>query len=368
MALASYKRLFLLGLVGALMALFAVACGGDDDDDDGASAAPTGDATSTSTATETATSTAGGKLTLYSGRSESLVQPIIDEFEKVSGIDVEVKYGSTSELAALLLEEGDRSPADVYFAQDAGGLGAVAAAGLLADLPEDILGKVDPKYRADNGQWVGVSARARVIVYNTDLVPEAEVPNSVHDLTNPEWNGKVGWAPTNASFQSFVTAMRLLEGEDATREWLDAMKANGVREYGNNRDIVQAVANGEIELGLVNHYYLWGFIKDQGEGFKARNHYTAANDPGTLVNVAGVGILASSKNQDAALALVEFLLSEQAQHYFAEETYEYPLIEGVSADPQIKPLAEIDPPDLDLSNLDDLEGTLELLRSAGILQ
>jgi len=364
----THGRLWMLALLGALVALFAVACGGDDDDDETPSATGTGEATSTSAATETATSTGGGKLTLYSGRSESLVQPIIDEFEKASGIEVEVKYGSTSELAALLLEEGSRSPADVYFAQDAGGLGAVAAAGLLADLPEDLLDKVDPKYRADNGQWIGISARARVIVYNPDLVPEADVPNSVHDLTDPKWNGKIGWAPTNASFQAFVTALIELEGKDAARQWLEDMKANGVREYGNNRDIVQAVANGEIELGLVNHYYLWGFIKDQGEGFKARNHYTAPNDPGSLVNVAGVGILKSSKNQEAALKLIEFLLSEQAQKYFAEETFEYPLIPGVEPDARIKPLGEIDPPDLDLSNLDDLEGTLELLRSTGVLQ
>jgi len=281
---------------------------------------------------------------------------------------VNVKYGNTAELAALLLEEGSKSPADVYFAQDAGALGAVSDAGMLVNLPEEILSQVDAKYRADNGQWIGISGRARVIAYNTEAVPEADVPTSVLDLTAPKWKGKVGWAPTNASFQAFVTGLRALEGEDAAKQWLQDMKANGTREYANNREIVAAVASGEIELGLVNHYYLWGFIKDQGEGFKARNHYTAANDPGSLVNVAGVGILKNAKHEQSARALVEFLLSEQAQKYFADETYEYPLVANVPADAQIKPLSEIDPPDLDLSNLDDLNGTLELLRSTGVLQ
>jgi iron(III) transport system substrate-binding protein len=346
MAVPSFRRLPLLGLAVALVALLAVACGGDDDDGAGN----------------------GDSITVYSGRSEALVQPIIDDFQKETGITVNVKYGDTSELAALLLEEGSKTPADVYFAQDAGALGAVADEGLLADLPEDILGKVDAKYRADNGQWVGISGRARVIAFNPEQLEEDEVPDSVLDLTAAEWKGKIGWAPTNASFQAFVTALRTLEGEGAAKKWLEDMKANGTREYANNREIVSAVASGEIELGLVNHYYLWGFVKDQGEGFNARNHYTAPNDPGSLVNVAGVAILKDAKHPDTAQKLVEFLLSNEAQHYFAEETFEYPLVQGVSPDEHIKPLAEIDPPDLDLSNLDDLKGTLELLRSTGVLQ
>lgn len=359
------RRALLFAVAAAFVALFAVACGGDDDDDNTAATNTPGGANTT---TATATSEAGGSITLYAGRSEALVQPIIDEFQKASGIEVKVKYGDTAELAALLLEEGSRSPADVYFAQDAGALGAVSAEGLLADLPEDVLGQVAPGFRADNGQWVGISGRARVIVYNTEALTDEQVPDSVFDLTSEAWNGKVGWAPTNASFQSFVTALRRLEGDDAAEEWLSAMKANGVREYANNREIVAAAASGEITVGLVNHYYLWGFINDQGDGFKARNHYTAAEDPGSLVNVAGVGILKSSKHSEAALELVNFLLSKEAQEYFANETFEYPLIDGVPADSRIKPLAEIAPPDLDLSNLDDLEGTLNMLRSTGVLQ
>ncbi len=336
--------------VMGLVALVGVACGGDDDDDD-----------------PTSTPEPSTSLTLYSGRSEALVQPIIDEFETETGIEVSVKYGDTAELAALLNEEGSRSPADVYLAQDGGALGAVSAAGLLDAIPAGLLEKVAAPYRSTKGEWVGVSGRARVIVYNTDSVQASELPDSVDDLTGAEWKGKVGWAPTNGSFQAFVTAFREVEGEEAAGQWLEDMQANGVQEYPGNREIVSAVAAGEIELGLVNHYYLYGFLKDQGEGFKARNHHTAANDVGSLVNVAGVGILKSSHRKDAAVKLVEYLLSEHAQEYFAEQTYEYPVVAGVAVDPRLTPLDEIDPPDLDLSQLEDLQGTLALLRSSGVL-
>ncbi len=352
------KLLAALAAVG-LVALVGAACGGDDDDDDGA--------TPGTTATATATQAPSRSLTLYSGRTEALVQPLIDEFEDETGIEVSVKYGSTGELAALINEEGSRSPADVYLAQDGGALGALSAAGLLDHIPAGLLEKVDSPYRSEKGEWVGVSGRARVIVYNTDAVEESELPDSVKDLTADEWKGKVGWAPTNGSFQAFVTAFRELEGEEAAGQWLEDMKANDVKEYQDNTSIVAAVAAGEIELGLVNHYYLYGFLKDQGEGFKARNHFTEANDVGSLINVAGVAILKSSTRKDAAVKLVEYLLSEDAQAYFAEQTYEYPVAAGVAADPRLKPLAEIDPPDIDLSQLEDLQGTLALLRSSGVL-
>lgn len=355
----------LLAALAAMLALVAVACGGDDDDDGGDAATPT---TAAATATATNTPEPSGSITVYSGRSEALVQPIIDDFKKDTGIDVEVKYAGTDALAALLVEEGSRSPADVYFSQDGGALGAVREAGLLEQLPEDISTLVPARYRAEDGSWVGVSGRSRVVVYNPDMVTEAELPKSYKDLTAADWKGKVGWAPTNASFQAFVTGVRQIDGEDAAESWLEDMKANDTKVYANNGSIVQAVAAGEIEVGLVNHYYLWGFIKDQGEGFKARNHYLAAGDPGALVNVAGVGVLKTSKNKPAAEAFVKYLLSEKAQKYFAQETFEYPLVDGVEPDSRIKPLSELKPPAIDLSDLFDLQGTLALLRATSVLQ
>jgi iron(III) transport system substrate-binding protein len=293
------------------------------------------------------------------------VGPLIERFEQETGIDVDVRYAGTSELAALMLEEGDASPADLFFSQDGGALGAVAE--LLDPLPEDILAQVDPRFRSDDGLWVGLSARARVITYNRDL-DEAEVPDSYADLTDPEWEGRVGWAPTNASFQTFVTLLRTLEGDDVARQWLEAMIENDTQVYEGNPAVVQAVASGEVDLGLVNHYYVWGFVDDQGDDFNAANHYTAAGDPASFVNVAGAGVLASSDNKDLALQLLEYMLSESGQTYFTEETFEYPVVEGVAADERLLPLSEIDPPDVDLSDLSDLEGTLELLQEVGLLQ
>lgn len=345
---------------------FAAACGGDDDADPD----PTTAGGTTSTATTAASPTPAkpsGSITVYSGRAESLVGPLIEEFEKSTGVDVNVKYGDTAQLAALLLEEGKRSPADVYFAQDGGALGAVAQAGLFEKLPESTLNQVPTIYRSPEGHWVGVSGRARVMVYNPDHVQQNQLPQSVKALTGPEWKDQVGWAPTNGSFQAFITAFRQLEGEQAARQWLEAMKANGVKEYKDNRAVVSAVAAGEIKAGLVNHYYLYGFIKEQGEGFKARNHFFAGGDVGSLVNVAGVGILGESKNKTAARAFVEFLLSKRGQEYFSAQTYEYPLVSGIPADSRLRPIAEIKPPALDLSQLKDLEGTIALLRSTKVL-
>jgi iron(III) transport system substrate-binding protein len=356
---------FLLAALAAILALVAVACGGDDDDDDGDGATQP---PATNTTAPTNTPEPSGSITVYSGRSEALVQPIIDDFEKDTGIEVNVKYAGTDALAALLVEEGGRSPADVYFSQDGGALGAVREAGLLERLPEAITTLVPSTYRADDGSWVGVSGRSRVVVYNPDLVPAAELPASYKDLTAGKWKGKVGWAPTNASFQAFITAVREIDGEAAAKTWLETMKDNDAKTYANNGAIVQAVAAGEISMGLVNHYYLWGFIKDQGEGFKARNHYLAAGDPGSLVNVAGAAVLKTSKNKPAAEAFVKYLLSDHAQEYFANETFEYPLIEGKAPDSRIKPLSELKPPAIDLSDLFDLQGTLALLRSTAVLQ
>ena len=304
-------------------------------------------------------------LTVYSGRSESLVGPLLNQFEADTGIDVRVRYGGTAELATTILEEGDRSPADLFFAQDAGALGALQDQGRLLPLSDDLLARVAPAFRSPSGHWVGVSGRARVIVHSTDL-PAADLPASVFDLTAPAWRGRVGWAPGNGSFQAFVTAMRQVHGDDVTSAWLRAMIDNGVQEYAGNSPILQAVGDGEIDLGLVNHYYLWRFLAEDPD-FPAANLYTDPGQAGALVNIAGLGLLDSSNNQEAARIFIDYLLSESAQQYFAIETNEYPLIDGVDPNPGIPPLETLDPPSLALTSLADLEGTLDLLRNAGAL-
>ncbi len=359
------------GLAAATLAAAPVlaACGsGADDDSAGtATSGASPSAASNPSATAGPTEKASGSIILYAGRTEALIKPLVELFQKSTGVTVSAKYGDTAQLAALLIEEGNRSPADVYLAQDAGALGAVAGAGLLANLPGILLERVSATFRAQNNQWVGVSGRARVISYNADLVAAAELPKSYKELTAAKWKGQVGWAPTNASFQAFVTAIRRLESDASAEKWLKDMVANDAKVFAGNLPIVTAVNKGEIKLGLANQYYLFQLIKAEGDGVKARNHFTANGDAGSLVNVAGTGILKTAKNKPAAQAFVDYLLSGEAQKYFVEQTYEYPVIQGLAADPRLKPLAELKPPMLDLSRLDDLQGTLALLRTAGVL-
>ena len=310
----------------------------------------------------------GDTLTVYSGRSQSLVQPVLDDFTKETGIDIRVKYASSSGIVGLILEEGDNSPADVVFLQDPGSLGALSQEGLLRRLPDDLLNTVGSQFRARTGDWVGVSGRARTVVYNTaNIDPEKDLPDSILDFTDPKWKGRIGWAPSNGSFQAFVTGLRLLRGEEEAGRWLEGIQANDAQIYPKNTPIVDAAARGEIDVGFVNHYYLHRFLAEEGEDFGARNHYLKGGDPGALVLAAGTGILRTSGNRAAAERFVEFLLNRKSQEYFVVETKEYPLVPGVDAADQLPPVDQLEPPDLDLSNLADLEGTLKLLREVGIL-
>lgn len=306
-------------------------------------------------------------LTIYSGRSPELIGPLLEQFAEETGIRVGVRYGGTAQLAALLIEEGDQSPADIFIAQDAGALGAVQAAGLFTDIDDDLLERVASTYRSREGQWIGLSGRARVVVYNTDALDPSELPESVLEFTDPKWRGRVAWAPTNGSFQAWVTALRVSEGEDGARAWLEGMLANDPPEFPNNVSIVWAVGRGEIDAGLVNHYYLNRFLAEHGQDFAARNYHTGPGDIGTLVNVAGAGILRTSEQTDAARRFLDFMLSEPAQRYYAETNTEYPLIAGVAGAPGLRSIADLQPPSIDLSDLWDLEGTLRLLRETGVL-
>lgn len=308
-----------------------------------------------------------GSLVIYSGRSENLVGPLIEQFKAATGINVEVRYGSTTEVAATLLEEGANSPADVFFAQDPGGLGALATAGLLAPLPEELVNTVKPAFRSPDGLWVGVAGRARVVVYNTDSLAETDLPADIADFTDPAWAGRIGWAPTNASFQAMVTGMRVLWGEEETRAWLEGIQANNPVVFEGNAPIVEAVGAGEIEVGFVNHYYLYRFLAEQGESFPARNYFLPSGGPGSLVMVAGAGRLAAGKNEANALAFIEYLVSGAAQQYFVEQTNEYPVVEGVAAPTGLTPIEELNTPDIALTDLADLQGTTKLLQETGVL-
>jgi len=306
-------------------------------------------------------------ITVYSGRSEELVAPLIQQFEDASGISVEVRYGDSAELAATILEEGANSPADVFFAQDPASLGVVALGDLFTTLQTDVLSRVPRRFNDSDGTWVGVSGRARVVVFDTTRLDEAELPVDEAAFADPEWAGRVAIAPTNGSFLAFVAAKILLDGEPATLDWLQGMAANGAPTYPNNSSIVAAVDSGEIEAGLVNHYYLFRRIAEEGD-VVAANHFFDGAGAASLVMPAGAGILASSTSQDAAADFVEFLLSAQAQEYFANETFEYPLVNGVAANPALPTLDSIATPAIDLSRLAEvLDRATDLVAEAGLL-
>ena len=334
------KGIGLWGILAFLaVAIFLSACGGSDD--------------------------GAGSLTVYSGRSDTLVAPLIQQFKESTGIDVKVKYAGTPQLAATLLEEGGNSPADVFYAQDPGGLGAVS--GLLSSISRDVLEKVPQWAVSPDDVWVGVSGRARTVVYNTERLTPDDLPQDLTGFTDPKWKGRIGWAPTNASFQTMITAMRAIWGEEATVKWLKDIQANYPKVYPKNTPIVSAAAAGEIDVGLVNHYYLHRFLAEEGESFKAHNYHPPAGGPGAIVMVSGVGILESSDDKENAQKFVDFLLSEESQRYFVEETFEYPLAAGIPVAPGLAPLSEVNNPDLSSAALSDLEGTQTLLREAGVI-
>lgn len=328
-----------LGVLLPLFAVLAMACGGGGDE----------------------------PLTIYAGRSSTLVGPLLEQFAEESGIDIRVRYGDGTDLALGILEEGDNSPADVYYGQDVGAFGALKAEGRLAELPQEILDRVGPAFQSPDGIWVGISGRQRVIVYNTDEIDPATLPASILDYTAPEWQDRLGVVPRSDGFPEFVTALRLTRGDDFARQWLTDLKANNPTDFPNNISALTAVANGEIEVAFLNHYYLFRFLEEEGQDFKARNYYFDKGDIGGLFLVAAAGILDTSENKEAAEQFIEFLLSEEAQTYFNEETHEYPLIEGIAVATELQPLSEVDPPEVDLSDLTDLEGSLELMRETGIL-
>jgi len=330
----------LLALLALAAAALTAACGGSDGD--------------------------GGKLVVYSGREQELVEPLYARFTEDTGIELDVRWGDSAALAATILEEGAASPADVFYAQDAGSIGILD--GLLAELPADDRALIPARYQDPGGRWIGVTGRVRVMAYNTDRVDPGSLPGSVLALAEPDWPlGPIGVAPTNASFVGFVSAMRETLGDDATQAWLEGLAAHA-RSYEKNSQIVDAIASGEIDTGLVNHYYLYEKIKAEGaDAVVAKNHYLRDGDAGSLVNVAGAGILATSANPEGAQAFIDFLLSKSGQEYFANVTFEYPLIAGVPPYEGLPSLEELNAPTIDLADLKTLEATQDLLARVGLL-
>ena len=305
-------------------------------------------------------------ITLYSGRDEQLIQPLLDAFTEATGIEVEARWGDSAELALLIQTEGGDSPADVFISQSPGALGLLAGEGRLVQLDPEITGLVDPGFAASDGTWVGITGRVRVLVYNSELIDEDDLPGSVLDLTDERFRGQVGVAPTNGSFQDFVTAMRNELGDAATLEWLEGMAANDSPNYPKNSPIVEAVGRGEIPMGLVNHYYNLRALEND-PSVPSTNHFFPADDLGSLVIVTGGAVLDSADDPDAAEDLLAFLLSDAAQASFASETQEYPLVPGIEAPAGLPSLAGYAADTIDYDLLGDgLTGTIELISESGI--
>ncbi|MFT7598829.1 MAG: iron(III) transport system substrate-binding protein [Acidimicrobiales bacterium] len=305
-------------------------------------------------------------VTVYSGRTENLIGPILEEFAAETGINVAVNYGESSDLALLITEEGEQTRADVFLSQSPGAVEFLDRQGLLSILPDEILELVPTTVQDDAGHWIGFSGRQRVLVYNQELVDPAELPNSVFDLTGDRWRGQLGVAPSNGSFQDFVTSMRGLVGDDDTLAWLGGLSDNDVQTYPNNNAIVAAVGRGEIEVGLVNHYYNYRFLAED-PSHPGVNHQFAIDDPGSLLIVTGAALVAGSENTEAAEQLITWLLGESAQRFFADETFEYPLVPGIEPAAGV-PSAEFSAVGgIDFGDLGDgLEGTRSLITDAGL--
>ncbi len=345
-----------LTLVGPL-----AACGGGDSSTSDGTVAPA----TTNTDDTNPCDAVNGSLTVYSGRSEKLVADLYAQFTSETGVTIEARYGDSGELAGQILTEDSATPADVFFSQDAGALGAVSQSGLFDELPAGTLERVASEFRSVTNDWVGASGRVRVIVYNPELAPTP--PTSVDELLDPSWKGRIGFAPTNASWQSFVTALRVSRGEDAARNWLEDFAANEPVAFEKNAAVRDAVNAGEVSLGLVNHYYLFEKIAAEGADVVVAENQYLPGDIGGLVNVAGAGVLGNSDNVDAAQGFVSYLVSDAGQEYFVAKSFEYPLVEGIAPADGQPDFDELDPPTIDLSDLSSIAETQELLADVGLL-
>ncbi|MFN2316155.1 MAG: iron ABC transporter substrate-binding protein [Gemmatimonadales bacterium] len=311
---------------------------------------------------------AAAPLVIYAGRSRTLVEPLVERFKRETGLEVEVRYGNTPQLALAIQQEGRRTPADVFWAQDTGPLQMLSETGAFAELPADLYSRIPDVFKTADRTWVATSGRARTLVYSPTRVSAAELPKSVYDLTNPKWKGRIGWAPTNASFQAFITAMRAEHGEARARQWLTGMIANEPKAYPRNTPIVQAVAAGEVDLGLPNHYYLIG-LKKENPALAAEQTFFADGDIGNLVFVAGAAVLNTSPRQAEALRFLRFLLTAESQQYFTNDVSEYPVTTDVPAAPGLVAPEALSraAPRVPMRSMNDLEGTLKLLRELGLL-
>ena len=306
-------------------------------------------------------------VVVYNAQHEELISAVAKKFTAKTGIKVELRNGSDLELANQLVAEGARSPADVFLTENSPAMAVVDAKGLFAPLPATILDRIPAQYRPTNGHWTGFAGRSTVLVYNTDQVKEADLPTSLMDLAKPEWKDKVSFSPTGADFQAIVAGVLALKGEPATKEWLAGLKANGTVYDGNNV-VLKSVNNGDKATGIIYHYY---WYRDQEEaGDNSDNtalHFFGKKDPGAFVSTSGAGVLSHGKHNANAEKFVDYLTSKEGQQVIADSyALEYTLNPEVPLGREVKPLGELDPPAVGISDLDSAR-VVELMQAAGFL-
>jgi iron(III) transport system substrate-binding protein len=319
------RKLRNLGLVSALLLTLVTACSSSD--------------------------TKVSELTIYSGRAEEFIAPFFEIWQQQSGIKLNVRYGDSAELAAQILEEGKNSPADIFLS--------------FTPIPTGVAELIPDRYSQANRDWIGVTARVRVFAYAPDRISLA--PKTITDLTKPIYKNQLAIAPTNASFQAFLTAVIENKGRSFAKQWLLDLKKNGVKTYAKNSAIVEAIDKGKVSIGLVNHYYVWEVTESLGRQINAVNGYFEANDLGNLINVSGVGILASSNKRQAAIDLINFLTSESIQNKFVSDTHEYSLIQSINPPQDLPSLAQVGALSIDLEVLKNIKNTQDLLIEVGLL-
>ncbi len=335
------KRTLVLSCLALATAIAGAGCSGDDDD--------------------------GPKVVVYNAQHEQLLEELAPKFEKETGIEVELRNGPDSELAAQLIQEGDASPADVFLTENSPAMSAVEQEGLFAPLDAKATDPIPAQYRPESGLWTGFVARSTVLVYNPSLIGADELPASIMDLADPKYAGMVSFSPTGADFQAIVAAVLDLEGEDATRAWLAGLEANGTTYDGNNV-VLEAVNSGESAIGIEYHYYWYRDQAEAGENSDDSELYFFANqDPGAFLSISGAGVLENADHPKEAQQFVAFLTSEEGQQALADSyALEYPLSPAASLPSEVKPFSELQPPTVAISDLDG-DKVVELMTEIGFL-
>ncbi|HLR16715.1 MAG TPA: extracellular solute-binding protein [Alcanivoracaceae bacterium] len=314
------------------------------------------------------TSDANQELVIYSGQHKSATLAMFDAFTEKTGIKINAREGASNELAHQIVEEGQRSPADIIYTEESTPLIMLSQRGLLAKINDEALANIPAEHQGEHGDWVGLLARSRVLAYNQNMITEDELPTSIMDLTKPEWAGKFAFVKTSGAFQTQLSAMIKLEGREVAKAWLEGLKANG-REYRHNKAALDAVERGDIAFAMINNYYWDKMAKEVGEdALQSRLYFMGTYDLGDLITVSGAAILKSSKNMEAAQAFMEYATGLEGQKILTVHSAQYPMNPNVDSE-GLKPFSELTPPNgtLDLGEYSDGKAAIELLQEVGLL-